>query len=452
MGRPCTVGRASFVCAGIVLVAAALAAIAVLEGFRPSPAREERVSAPAEVPPPPQAPPAPEREPPARRRLAESVEAAVAGEEGEPPSAGGAASDVDIDGLAAVLFSEGASLKDRRGAAWKLAQSGAPRALAVLEEAYAAAPPQLRAGIAEALGACPEGRGLGLLARIAGEEADETALRGVVRGIGAAGGPERVELLDWILREDARPASVRGEAALSLGSVAGPEALGALRAAYDRFAAASDDLAEDVLKGLGCRPIDETRDFFASILDTPREDNAWRVAALDALENAEGAVGSFAAKYLDDDDPEVRAAAAWAIAAAEEPGDVIRELAERLGRETDGFVRVRLYQALANQENFPMEAAFGFVEREVDGEARRAGLELLARHAAEAAPEAQRRFDAEAAPELLGAALQGADAEAAMSAVISLRQARTPGARAALAQIAEQGALPKVKEAAARRL
>ncbi|HAK97122.1 MAG TPA: hypothetical protein DCM87_19570 [Planctomycetes bacterium] len=437
---------------------AALAAVVVIQRFRIPPAGEdrarERAEAPAPPPPaPPPAAPAPERgEPPARRQLGDLIKSAIERETGGRPAEDGALRGLDIDGLIAILSNESASLKDRRGAAWKLARSGDPRALAALEEAYAAAPPQLKAGIAEALGICPAAQGRDMLVRIIEKETDETALRGAVRGIAAAGGGEGVEMLDSILRQEARPASVRGEAALSLGSVPGPEALAALRAAYETFAGSSDDLAEDVLAGLGCRHIDETRDFFASILDAPAGDNARRVAALDALENAEGEIGPFAAKYLGDDDPEVRAAAAWSIAAAEEPGDVERELADVLGRETDGLVRARLYQALANQERLDIDAAFGFVEREVDAEARRAGLQMLARHAAGAAPEVQERFDAEAAPELLGAALQGDDVEAAMSAVISLRQARTPGAKAALAQIAEQGAHPKIKEAAARGL
>ncbi len=358
-------------------------------------------------------------------------------------------SQVSINDLIAVLLDENAPLKDRRQAAWSLARSGEEAALTALVEAMPDAPPYLKAAIAEALGHSPHPTARDLIVSILSSERNEVALRGAVRGIAALGGKEGVEILNEILNADQRPISVRAEAAEYLGTIAAPEALTALLKSYETLAGTDEDLAESILTGIGSRDLAETHEFFKHILDSPENKQELRVAAVEALEETSGDVGPFLLKYVSDSDPEVRAAAAWSLAIADDPGKISDTLIEILPNEGSPEVRKRIYQALENQESVNTEAIFSFALDEPDLGARLAASSLLAQNL-DAGPDLQQQFDEAIVPELLDVAMNRREMHARLSAVAALRKARTPGAVAALRQIADQISDARVAGAAGR--
>ena len=81
---------------------------------------------------------------------------------------------------------------------------------------------------------------------------------------------------------------------------------------------------------------------------------------------------------LHDKDSEVRAAAAWTLAAQEEPGNIAREAEAILQKEPDAKVRTRLYQALGNQENVDIGGRIPGDIEQVKPDARAAGYDLFA--------------------------------------------------------------------------
>lgn len=354
--------------------------------------------------------------------------------------------DARIEDPMAVIIDPGASLGSRRRAAWIVAQRGDEAALGALAEALADAPPSLRATIAEALGHSGNPAAREMLLGIFSSESDDAVLRGAVKGIAAMGGDDGADLLGSTLHSPQHSAAVRAEAAEALGSVRSPEALSVLLDSYESLLSTDPDLARSVLAGLGKRDFSETRPFFEALLDSPRTDGELRVAAMEALEQASGDVGRFLLRYVDDPDPDLRAAAAWSLAMADEPGSLSEDLLGALGRESDAAVRSRIYQALENQEMVDGAAMLRQAMAETDPGARLTAIGLAADGAARG--EAREQFDAVLAPELTDVALGEADAAWKMRAVSALRRARTPGSLEALRAIASRSAEPRVAEAA----
>ena len=163
------------------------------------------------------------------------------------------------------------------------------------------------------------------------------------------------------------------------------------------------------------------------------------MSAVEALAQAQGDPSAFLLSMVSDSDADVRAAAAWAMSATETSGNLGAQLLDLLSKESDPDVRLRMYQALGNQESFDPSAALAAVQREKNPSARVAGLDLLARMLRDQ-PDSQllNFFDRTAIPELKNIALTGGNFDDRQAAVIALTRARTSAAQAALREIAAQ--------------
>jgi len=337
-------------------------------------------------------------------------------------------------------------LKARRQAARALAKIGSENAMSALKMALRDGPPYLKAAIAEGLGESPHREAAGLLVDLINGP-DQIAARGAIRGVALRGDAEAVQLLSNVLFNEKKPESVRTEAALALGEVQQPTALSALIRATGEIHDPS--IIEQVLEGLGKRPFTETEQFFRDYLASPGLTPESKVAALEALGNTTGDIASLALKYASEPDPQVRAAAAWALSATETHTDIAPQLLELLKTETAPEVRARLYEALGGQDTFNSVAVLSEVQKETDSTARQAGLGILAElcHSAPT-PELLAYFRQTAVPELENRALGGTDPQDRLNSVMSLRRASIPESVTALQQIAQQSTDRKIVDAA----
>ncbi len=348
--------------------------------------------------------------------------------------------------LISQLLNPALPLKNRRQAARALAQLGSDETLAALKTALLEGPPYLKAAIGEGLGESPHPEAKNLLLSMV-NGTDETVARGAIRGLALRGDAEAAETLGQVLFDAQKPDSVRAEAALALGEVQQPAALASLTRAATELQ--DETLTEQVLEGLGRRPFEETAEFFRSYLESPSLSTESKVAALEALGNAEGNVAPFLLKYAADPDAEVRAAAVWALSATDSESDLGPQLLGLLKQETSPEVRLRLYQALGNQDAWDVPTLLALAEKETDPGVRLAGLAVLAQAVRAApTPEALSFFNQTAVPELERTALTRDSMPDRLSAVLALRQAGTAEATRALQDVAGQASDRKVAEAA----
>jgi len=276
---------------------------------------------------------------------------------------------------------------------------------------------------------------------------DETTARGAIRGFALRGDAAATEILGSVLFDAHQPESLRTESALSLGNIRQPQALAALT----RAAAEIPDqtIAESVLDGLGRQPFTETVDFFRGYLETPGRPAELKVAALEAIGNAEGDPAPFLLAYGSDPNPDLRAAAAWALNMADTVTDIGPQLLEWLKQESKPGVRARLYRALGNQDTYDASVVLALAQRESTPAARLAGLDLLAETSRSSpTPEVLSYFSQTVLPELKTTALTSDNPEDRLSAVMALRRAGTTQAAGALQDIARSASDPKVTEAA----
>jgi HEAT repeat protein len=349
--------------------------------------------------------------------------------------------------LVGQLTSASLPLKARRQAARELARTGSDKALASLKATIPDCPPYLKAAIGEGLGDNPNPEAKNLLLSLL-NDSDEVAARGAIRGLALRGGGESVTVLSQVLNDSQRPESVRSEAALGLGDIPEAEALAALTRAATEIR--EPELADTVLEGLGKRPFTETEDFFRKYLETPGLETAAKVAALEGLAEAQGDPGLLLLKYASDPDPEVRAAAAWALGSLEESTGLGPQLADLLKGEANPQVRARLYGALANQDAWDPRTVLGLVAQETDPGARLASFDLLAAscHSSAESEALLAFFNGKAVPELKRTALGADSLQDRLSSVMTLRKAGTADSLAALAEIAKQSSQTKIVEAA----
>jgi len=346
----------------------------------------------------------------------------------------------------AILFSPGESIKKRREAACVLAKIGSADAMSALKAALQSSPPYLKAGIAEALGesASPEAQTL-LLELL--KDKDEITARGAIRGLALSDKPEAAQVLGSVLFDPDEPESLRAEAALALGDINHSSALELLKQAATELS--DPTLTDNVLQGLGKRPFSETEAFFREFLQTQNLPDDMKVAAVEALGQAKGDVTPFLLEQAGDPDPQVRAAAGWALSLTESESDVSPQLLSLLKQEPDPEVRVRYYQALENQSAFDSPTLLAAVKDESNPEARLAALNLLARSChSNPDPELQNYFTQTAVPELKATALQADKPQDRLGSVIALGRADTPSSTLALQEIALQSTDPKVVQAA----
>lgn len=213
--------------------------------------------------------------------------------------------------LTALMSDKSLSPQLRRQAAKSLAKLGTDEALAALKAALTNdSPSYLKAAIAEGLGESPNPEARDLLHELVNGK-DETTARAAARGLALRGDADAVDTLGTLLFNDQTPLSVRTEAALGLGDVNLPGAQDLLTRAMSQIQ--DEDVLESVLDGLGRRPFSDTEEFFRNYLNSPSVPPASKVLAIEAITDAEGNIGSFLSNYLNDSNPDVRAAAKKAL-------------------------------------------------------------------------------------------------------------------------------------------
>ncbi len=392
--------------------------------------------------------------------LAEGYSTAPAGEATDPsappdqapaPVATASTRPTETDAASQQLVSDlgdqSVPLGARRKAAFKLARVGSPAAMEALKAALTNGPPYLQAGIAEALGECPHPEAKSLLLELANGQ-DEIVARGAIRGLAVLGDRQAAEVLDQLLFDAAKPESIRTEAALALGNIAQPAALTSLERGLSEIH--NEAILGSVIEGLGNRPFSETEGLFRSYLQSPSVPAEKKAAALEALGRAEGEVALLLLQYLRDSDANIRAASAWGLTSADPSPQAFPQLLDCLQRETDVKVRMRLYQALGNQEASDFSAAIELAKREPPGATRIAGLSFWAAACRNGGgPEVRAAFDTQAVPELESTALNGAAMDTRLAAVMALSRAGSPPAITSLQKISQASGDKTVAGAAA---
>lgn len=324
-----------------------------------------------------------------------------------------------------------------------LAENGSPEALAALKDALATGSEDLRAAVAEGLGNCtsPECTTmlLGLL-----HDSSQAVIQAAIRGLAQQGTPQAATALTQVLYDTQQSLDVRVEAALGLGKVNQPGVLDTLTQAATVIT--DEAIVAQVLNAIGSRDISETQTFFENYLRSPNASMDMKVEAVESLWRAQGDPSAFLATVAANPDSDLRAAAAWAMSATDESGKLGPQVTALLQAESDPDVRLRLYQALSNQENLDATAAFAAVQKESDPAARVAGLDLLAKQLRDhPTAELQAYFEQTAIPELKKTILSGPTSDERMAAIVALTRARTPGAVAALQEASQQATDPRVR-------
>jgi HEAT repeat protein len=331
------------------------------------------------------------------------------------------------------------SLNERKQAVAALAKIGSPEAMAALKKTLGRSdsPAELRRSIVEAVGQTSGAENLDLLLGML-KDSDPDVARAAVRGLGKQDQPEAATALSRLVTSPDASADLRCEAALVLGGIGEPWVLDPLSQA----ARESDD--EEVVKAavdsIGGLDFSGTKDFFQDFLQSGQVSTDLRVAAVEALAQAQGDPTSFLAGLAAKDaDPEVRAAAAWAMSATETTGNSGPDLLAMLQNESDPDVRLRLYQALRNQQDFDVNAALADVQTEKDPSARIAGLDLIAKLLRDSSSATlQTFFNSTGVPELKQIVLTSDSLDDRQAAILALTRARTPQAVAALSDLAGQ--------------
>ncbi len=337
-------------------------------------------------------------------------------------------------------------LKDRREAIRALARLGSDEAIAGLKIALAGAPSSLKAAFGEALGESPHPEAAATLSGMLRGN-DETAARGAIRGFALRGDAQAAETLRDVLFDAAQPESLRTEAALNLGDIGEAGALETLKRAASEITDSA--IVENVLEGLGRRPLAETEEFFRDYLESPGRPAKLKAAALEALGHSEGDPTPLLLTYASNPNPDLRSAAAWALNTAEVPAYFGPQLADWLNQETSPDVRARLYRALANLDAPGSDTLLPLVQGETNPKARLAGIDLLAATCrATPTPDVVNYFAQTALPELQNTALTSEAPENRLAAVMSLQRLGTTQTGAALQEIARNSTDQNVVTAA----
>lgn len=355
-------------------------------------------------------------------------------------------SQVSLTELTRLLRQAGLTGSERQKVLRALVENGSPEAMAILKEALAQGTEEMRTAIADALGKCSSADCrqalLGLL-----NDRSEAVVRAAIRAVAQQGSVEGVQALTPFLYDQQRSIDVRADAASALGSM---KQAGAVEALTQAAMTVNDsDMVNELLNALGTRDFSETKDFFLNYLRSPNISSELRSAAVEALAQAEGNPTEFLRSILADGDSEVRTAAAWALSATDAKGNAGQSVIGRLQVEDDPDVRLRLYQALRNQESFDVGTVINLLQQEQDSSVRIAGLDLLAKSVRDnPTTESERFFEQKGLPALKNAALNGDTRSERLAAVLALARAGTDSSLAALEELANQADDPKVKQAA----
>ncbi|HZL42961.1 MAG TPA: HEAT repeat domain-containing protein [Verrucomicrobiae bacterium] len=350
---------------------------------------------------------------------------------------GGTADRNPLADLVRIMRDSSLSIAQRKEAMEALARNGSHEALLELKKVLADSPSDVRVAVTEALGQCHSTEGVGMLVALL-NDSDFAVAKAAVQGLSQTHQAEAMTALSQLVTDNSAPVGVRCEAALALGATHEPWVLDPLsRAAKE---STDEDVAMAALNAIGGLDFNTTKAFYEDFLQSPNVSCDLQIAAVESLVQAEGDTSGFLAKLAaTSSDPEIRLAAAWALSATQDAGNLGPDVLALIGKEADPDVRLRLYQALANQQSFDVNAAISAVQNEADPSARVAGFDMLAKALRDnPTPELQRIFDEVAIPELRKVALTGASIDDRQAAIIALARANTPGALAALGDLRNQ--------------
>ena len=338
--------------------------------------------------------------------------------------------------LVAQLLKPNLPATEQQATVTELVKLCSAESLAALKEALASGPPELRKMIAESLRECSSSDAHNLLLALLSDK-DEAVAGAAIRSLAAQGTPEATTALAELLNNNDASASLRAEAALGLGEINQPGVTDILaRAAHE---IKDEDVVGAVLHALAGGDFAQTQAFFQTYLHSPDVSSDLRVAAVEAIATAQGDPSQFLADLLNDPDADVRTAVGWALSATETSGNVGKQLIAILQNESDPDVRLRLYQALRNQEDFDIPTVLGLVRNEQSPAAQVAGFDLLAKTVRDRpTPELQDYFTKVAIPALVQMALSPESFDQRQTAVLALTRSRLPAAQEALAKIGAQ--------------
>jgi HEAT repeat protein len=338
----------------------------------------------------------------------------------------------DFRNWSATLKNPNASAADLRAALEGLAQLNTPEAMAELKKALSGNA-ACRAAIAEALAECDKPEAVHLLQNLAADTEEPVALA-AIRSLAAHGTPEAVQTLSQIFANSNDSLNRRCLAAYSLATVQSP---GAFELATRTILTSTEEpVVTQLLKGLGTRPIEETKEFLQNYLSSPAISSELKATAIESLSQAQGDPSPVLLASLHDANAQVRAAAAWALSDTLNIGNAGAELAGALQTETDPEVRRRLYQALGNQEAYDLGTIEAAIQKETDLSARLAGWNLLALTLQTRAPEGLAAyFDQYCLSDLKALVLNAPTPEARQRAIACLKLANTPAAQAILSAV-----------------
>jgi HEAT repeat protein len=217
----------------------------------------------------------------------------------------------ETERLISVMLNNSLTQQLRRQAARSLGKIGTDEAMAALKSALTNnLPSYVKTAIAEGLGSSPNPKARDLLHDLVNGE-DQITARAATRGLAMRGDADAVDTLGTLLFNDQTPLGVRTEAALALGDVSLPSAQDQLTRAISQIQ--DEDVRESVLDGLGRRPFSDTEEFFRNFLNSPTVSPESKVLAIEAVRDADGDVAPFLSNYLNDPNPDVRAAAKEAL-------------------------------------------------------------------------------------------------------------------------------------------
>lgn len=226
----------------------------------------------------------------------------------------------ETERLVAVMLDKSLSQEKRRQAARALAKIGSEEAMASIKAALTSdTPPYVKAAIAEGLGESPNPESNDLLRSLV-QAKNETLARAAERGLALRGDAEAVNTLGNLLFDSQTTLGVRTEAALALGDVDLPSAQDLLTRAVNQIQ--DEDVVESVLDGLARRPFSQTEEFFRNYLNSPEVSPDFKVLAIQSITDSDGDVAPFLLGYLNDANPDVRAAAKDALNFLSPPGSV----------------------------------------------------------------------------------------------------------------------------------
>lgn len=351
-----------------------------------------------------------------------------------------------LEATLARFLDERLDLAHRRTDAFRIARAGSPECLTALRTVLHSAPPEHKANLARLIGESGNPAVRDLLYPLL-DDVDDRVVVGAIQGLASLDGIDVVERIAALLADPRRPERIRIEAARALGVLDSPVARVELVEAIHQ--PASDALAAQVLSSLGTCDFAEVAEVFTGYLGDPRTPRRMRGVAVEALARSTPLVVPFLLEVAAaDQDPEVRASAAWSLSGYPAVDDLALRLVELAEREASAEVRQRLYEASLPQSGIPGERLATLVIGETDIAARIAGFNALAAAVARQPTAVDNTwFDERIVPELLQVATHPNSLDLQLRAVFALRRARTPAARSALAAIV-QTASPQVATAA----